>query len=256
MSRRCTTPPHRVNGQMRQLLKKSDLLRRGYYRLQLLRAAGQFGIGKLVAELASNGPRTFVEFGFDPTEFNCIRLAREAAWSGLLIDGAARKVDDAQRLFHKAIAAKQAFLTLDNLDLVRNAFASSLGVLSIDVDGNDYWFLKALIDLKPRLICIEYNSSLGLDPITVPYDPEFDRQTKHPRGWYHGASLMALAKLCAASGYGLAAVPDGGGNALFTKDGKLDPGKSWKPNELRERLSGIPHREHWDSLKNMPFVTV
>src|SRR5579871_2022477 len=147
---------------MRQLLKRRDFLRRIYYRMQLRRVGGQDGAGGLVAELASKGPKTFVEFGFDPTEFNCIGLAKDPGWRGLLIDSSFRKVGDVRRLFHSGIKAEQAFLTLDNLNIVRDAFPK-IGVLSIDVDGNDYWFLKALIDVRPTLIAVrseEHTSEL------------------------------------------------------------------------------------------------
>jgi hypothetical protein len=144
---------------------------------------------------------------------------------------------------------------LDNLDFIRKQFPE-LGILSIDVDGNDYWFLKALIDLSPSLIIVEYNSTLGFEPITVPYDPSFARHDKHKLGWYHGASLTALAKLCAEHGYGLAAGTDGSCNAFFTKNGDLRPEDVWKPKQLRALLSGVPHEQQWDHIKHLPFVTV
>src|SRR5262249_26584775 len=115
---------------------------------------------------------------------------------------------------------------------------------------------KALIDVEPSLICIEYNASLGLEPITVPYDPLFDRDKLHPLGWYHGASLTALAKLSAGHGYGLAAISDSGTNAFFTRTGTLDPAKAWKPCSLREGFSGVDQPGQWRSLRDMPFVTV
>jgi hypothetical protein len=108
------------------------------------------------------------------------------------------------------------------------------------VDGNDYWFLKSLIEVEPTVICVEYNSTFGMEPITVPYDPAFDRHQKHPKGCYHGASLAALSKLCAFYGYGLAAVSSAGGNAFFTKTGCLDPETAWKPNAFREQLPVLP----------------
>ena len=60
---------------------------------------------------------------------------------------------------------EQRFLTRDNLDFIREAFPA-LGILSIDVDGNDYWFLEALIGIQPAIICVEYNASFGLEPVT------------------------------------------------------------------------------------------
>ncbi len=172
-----------------------------------------------------------------------------------MIDRNARQVEDARALLPKRIKIVEACLTLDNLDFIKSAF-SKIGMLSIDVDGNDYWFLQELIGTNPSLICVEYNSSLGHEPITVPYDPSFDRHAKHPRGWYHGASLAGLAKLCASSGYGLAAVSEAGANAFFTKAGRLDPAAGWAPNRFRENFSGIPHDRQWQSIKDMPFERV
>src|ERR1700722_17092964 len=131
--------------------------------------------------------KTFCEFGFDITEFNCSRLVRPG-WRGLLIDGDRQRVQIANRVLGKdpalKIAAQCAFLDLDNLSATLRGFLGqdSLGVLSIDVDGNDYWFLKALLPLQPSLIVVEYNASFGLRAISVPYDPLFDRHRKHASG--------------------------------------------------------------------------
>ncbi len=197
-------------------------------------------------------PRTFVEFGFHPIEFNCLSLAKDPSWRGLLIDGNPRQVGDARSLFSERINIVEAFLTLENLDFIKHSF-SQIGVLSIDVDGNDYWFLERLIDVSPEVICVEYNSTFGLEPITVPYDPSFDRHEKHPSGWYHGASIVALSNLCALHGYGLAAVSNAGANAFFMKGARLDPGIAWKKNSFREQFSGVAHDKQWDTIKHLPF---
>jgi hypothetical protein len=184
-----------------------------------------------------------------------VELARDPALQGLLIDGSKRVTDDARLIWPDRIRIANAFLSLDSLDLIRNQF-EKIGLLSIDVDGNDYWLLKALIDLKPDDISAEYNSTFGLNPVTVLYDPVFDRHQKHTKAWYHGASLTALAKLCAAHGYGLAAGSDGSCNAFFTRDGSLKVEDVFKPKRLREKLSGIPHAAQWDFVKDMPFEWV
>jgi hypothetical protein len=240
---------------MRQKIKENTTLRRLYYRLQLARAKGQSDESQIVSDLAKDAPRTFVEFGFHPIEFNCAVIARDPEWRGLLIDGNARQVADARTILPERIAIEERFLTLDNIDFIKLRFAE-IGVLSIDVDGNDYWFLEKLIDANPRVICVEYNSSFGLEPVTVPYEAAFDRNQKHPRGWYHGASLTALHKLCSSRGYGLAAVSGGGANAFFTMSGALDPKEVWRPNSFREQYSGIPHDRQWSTVKDLPFVAV
>ncbi|KJC44106.1 hypothetical protein UB31_21255 [Bradyrhizobium sp. LTSP849] len=240
---------------MRALVEKITPVRRLYYRARMRSADGQSDESLILDRLAVDAPKTFVEFGFHPIEFNCLRLARNAEWRGLLIDGSARQVADARALLPKHIEVVERFLNLNNLDFIKKAFPR-LGILSIDVDGNDYWFLKELIEIQPAVICVEYNSSFGLDPITVPYDPTFDRHEKHARGWYHGASLTALAKLCSAHGYGLAAVSEAGGNAFFTRDGRLDPHTAWKPNAFRESYSGVAHEQQWKAIGQLPFESV
>jgi hypothetical protein len=237
------------------MIKENTALRRLYYRLRMARAKGQSDESLIISQLAKDTPRTFVEFGFHPIEFNCAELARDAEWQGLLIDGNARHVEDARSLFSDRIKIVETFLTRDNLEFIKSTFAK-IGVLSIDVDGNDYWFLEKLIDTEPSVICIEYNSSFGLEPVTVPYEAAFDRHQKHPRGWYHGASLTALAKLCASHGYGLTAVSSAGLNAFYTKAGRLDPIAAWKPNAFRERFSGISHEQQWEDLRKMPLEAV
>jgi hypothetical protein len=240
---------------MRQLFRENAALRRLYYRLKLQRAKGQSDESKIIECLSADAPRTFVEIGFHPIEFNCIDLTRSSDWRGLLVDGSERQVSDARYLFPDRIDIIHRFLTLDNLDFIKSSFRE-IGVLSIDVDGNDYWFLKALIDTKPALICVEYNSSFGLEPVTIPYDPSFDRHKAHQRGWYHGASLTALAKLCSSFGYGLAGISDNGINAFFTKTGTLDPAKAWRPNAPREKMSGVDHVSQWREIKRLPLVVV
>lgn len=208
-------------------------------------------IDRLAAE--TGAPSSFVEFGFAPGEFNCIRLSHHA--DGLLIDCSERSVEIANAILPKRVRARQMFLTLDNLDVVRNAFPK-LGVLSIDVDGNDYWFLKALIELEPSIISVEYNSSFCQESVTIPYAPDFDRSIYSP-DYYHGASLIALAKLCRAHGYGLAAVSRFGANAFFTTTGDLDPVAAWRPNALRMQWNGgKTDAENFAAMAGLPFVAV
>lgn len=234
---------------MRKVLKKIPGLRDLYYRMQ---AIGQSDETRIIAKLSKGAPRTFIEFGFEPTEFNCAALAWNPRWQGLLIDGAPASIANAKIFLPQRLRIVEAFLTTENLGFIRSAF-DRVGVLSIDVDGNDYWFLKELIDLQPTVVSVEYNSTFGLQPITIPYEPAFRRHDKHPTGWYHGASLTALAKLVAPHGYGLAAVSSNGINAFFTRSGSLDPATEWRPNTIR---ASSPQSIQWDTIKHLPMVAV
>lgn len=243
---------------MKSLLKNIGSLRRALYRWRSRGGVyGQSDEGSIIDWLITevNASECFIEFGFHPVEFNCATLAKRK-FKGLLLDGDPHHVEDARRMLPASVQVKRRFLTLDNLEEeVRGAFPKP-GVLSIDVDGNDYWFAEALIGMEPDILIVEYNASFGRRPITVPYDPAFNRIEKHASGWYHGASLSALTRLARKHGYGLHAVSEAGGNAFFTKVGKLDPDQAWAPSRLRDQWAGNTAADQWEAIKDMPFVTV
>ena len=209
-------------------------------------------------------PRTFCEFGFEAAEFNCVALLR-AGWQGLLIDGSDKQVAAANKAFAKLRAtAVCAFLDVSNVRATVEVRMprGRIGVLSVDVDGNDYWLLKELLPLEPALVVSEYNASFGLRPITVPYDPKFRRHEKHSSGLYHGASLTALTRLCAANGYGLVAVSESGLNGFFLRRdlirGSLQssPEAIYKQNFFRNKWLGTTADQQWKLISHLPYVEV
>jgi len=239
-----------------KLLKKTPA-RYLYHLIKAMRGgASQSDEAAILFNIARDCPKTFLEFGFHPTEYNCIGLMD---FSGLLVDGDSDTVRLARAILPKRIEARQQFLTLDNL---RSLTASNieLGVLSIDVDGNDYWFLEALLPTQPHVIAVEYNASFLSAPLTVPYDPGFERHNKHPTGWYHGASLTALAKLCDKHGFKLVAVAEAGANAFFVRHensmAPIDPVIAYRENRLRNEWSRTTAMEQWSRIEHLPFVEV
>lgn len=172
--------------------------------------------------------RRFVEFGVgDGTECNTANLSINFGWRGLLMDRDEERIERARRFYESALETGGEDLrivactvTAENIDqvLVANGVRGEIDLLSIDIDGNDYWVWKAIGAVEPRVVVIEYNASFGPDrSITVPYDPLFDRYAKHPSGYYHGASLAALAKLGAEKGYVLVGCDASGVNAFFVR---------------------------------------
>jgi hypothetical protein len=216
-------------------------------------------LARLVEQL--NAPRSFLEFGFSPSELNCASLLHTCR--GLLVDGDGRNVEAARKVMPRKVKALQLFLDLENLHLLSDRYRpGELGVLSIDVDGNDYWFLEALLPvLKPAIVAVEYNASFGLRPIASPYDPRFDRHDKHPSGWYHGASLDALTRLCTRNQYRLVAVASGGNNAFYARPElddlpTLDVADAYREEDLRNEWSGKTAAEQWETVKNLEYVTI
>jgi hypothetical protein len=215
-------------------------------------------LARLVKQLKA--PRSFLEFGFAPYELNCASLLHSCR--GLLVDGDSGNVDVARTVMPRRVKTMQLYLDLDNLQLLTDRYRpGELGVLSIDVDGNDYWFLEALLPkLEPAIAVVEYNASLGLRPLTVPYDPTFDRHEKHPSGLYHGASLEALTRLCRRHGYRLVAVASGGNNAFYARR-ELDElptlnATAYREEALRNEWSGTTAAEQWETIKDLDYITV
>ena len=145
--------------------------------------------------------QSFIEFGFSIKEFNCINLVKKK-YKGLLLDFNKNNCKTINNIFYNLnykTRAKNHWLTVDSLEpiieFIRNN-DNKLGVLSIDIDGNDYWILKEILNfVKPEIIVTEYNASMGYRSITIPYEEDFERFEKHKLGLYHGASLSAFYNL-------------------------------------------------------------
>ncbi len=204
-------------------------------------------------------PKNFIEFGFSGWEFNCAELVDD--WNGLLVDGDEYNIKIGMTIFGKNIKVERKWLTLDNLDIFRRWLGTrGLGILSIDVDGNDYWFLEKLIKLNPSIIIAEYNSSFGLRPITVEYDDNFDRRKKHSSWTYFGASITALNLLAESNNYGLIEVSNSGVNVFFVRKDLLTADDIVLQPEyvFREKIfnDGSRPNEQFEKIKNLKFVNV
>ena len=187
----------------------------------------QFGEDGIIQFLVQRVPierDVFVEFGVaDYRESNTRFLLVHDNWRGLIMDSA-----DTMHEFLRStglawqheIDAKTAFIDRDNInDLIRTAgVAGDIGLLSIDLDGNDYWVLEAIDVVTPRVLITEYNSIFGAEvAVTVPYDPTFARGEKHWSWLYWGASLAALTRLASEKSYALVGGNRAGNNAFYVR---------------------------------------
>lgn len=166
--------------------------------------------------------RRFVEIGAGVNGGNCGFLAKELGWTGLMVDIDPDRVARLQRRFAPAVAVAQAQVTRENVNdvIASHGLAGDVDLLSIDIDGIDYWVWEQLTACRPRVVIVEYNPLLGADrAVTVPYDPAFNRHRFNvPRFAYYGASLPALVKLGGRKGYRLVLVEPRGVNAFFVRE--------------------------------------
>jgi hypothetical protein len=111
-------------------------------------------------------------------------------------------------------------------EIIQDAgYNGPIGLLSIDIDGNDYWVWDAITVIDPQVVIIETHNEFGMNNIVVPYDPDYYYPGKHPI--YHGASPVAMNKLANKKGYRLVGANELGFNFLFVKNGLAE-------NELPE----------------------
>ena len=187
-------------------------------RFRLLSQNQEDGILWSLFQQIGTTTKTFVELGSGATGGNAAMLAGEFGWTGLLVEGDQGKVEYAGRRFPRAKAVC-AWITPETVNdlLERNGFAGEVDLLSVDVDGVDYWVGQAIAVCSARLVMLEYNSMFGPDrAVTVPYDPKFNRRDH--RFCYYGASLSAMTQLSATKGYRLVAVEPTGVNAFFLRN--------------------------------------
>ena len=186
----------------------------------------QFGEDGIIQYLINNikiKNKTFVEFGVENyTEANTKFLLESNNWKGLILDSSKEFIQNIKNesfYWKFDIVAHHSFINCENINniLEKNKFTGNVGLLSIDLDGNDYWIWKSINIIDPDIVIIEYNARFGFKkPITVPYDPKFVRG-KNTHKLYFGASLKALTKLGKTKGYELVCTNKNGNNAFFVK---------------------------------------
>jgi hypothetical protein len=167
---------------------------------------------------------TFIEFGVeDYRESNTRFLLRNDNWRGLVIDGDPlniRSIRDERISTYHDLKSVCSFVTRENINgLIAGAgLSGDIGILSIDIDGNDYWVWEAIDVVSPRIVVCEYNAIFGAGiAVTVPYDPGFTKERGHYSGLYFGASLPALCLLADRKGYEFVGCTSAGNDAFFVR---------------------------------------
>jgi hypothetical protein len=165
--------------------------------------------------------RTFVEFGCGFGLENNTAYLLSQGWGGLWMDGSEINALRVRTGFgylieHGLLRFSQSFITRDNIDglIAAAALGPEIDLLSIDIDGNDYYVWDAVKSVNARVVVIEYNAKFR-PPHTwcMVYNAQHEwRQTDHM-----GCSLAALAQLGTAKGYVLVGCSIVGGNAFFVR---------------------------------------
>jgi hypothetical protein len=255
-----------------------DLVRRGI-RLADLRDVefqchsqnGEDGILLYIFSVLSATNRRVVEISAgDGIECNSANLIVNHGWNGLLFDGDADQVAKGTAFYSACPTTRiappkfvNAWITAENVNtlVAQNGFGGPIDLLSLDVDGNDYWIWRALTCATPRVVVLEFNANCGPEScVAMSYKPEY-RLDLTAQPYRCGASLPAFVKLARAKGYRLVGVQALGFNAFFVREGlaeELLPEQSprqcyarnerlkgWAPAWLHDIVSG---KEAWEEV--------
>jgi len=186
---------------------------------------GEDGIIQFLIREVEIQNKTFIEFGVeDFSESNCRYLLISSDWQGFVIDGSDENIRQLQNSYfywRHDLQSMAAFVDKENINelLKKSDFNRDLGILSVDIDGNDYHILKAINVFEPRIIISEFNPYFGTErAVSVPYDPKFCRTEKHYSNLYFGASIRAIEFVLNEKGYTLIGTGMTGSNAYFVRN--------------------------------------
>ena len=207
----------------------------------------------------------------DGIECNTANLIINHGWTGLLVDSKEELVRQARKFYqtHPATYVYPprcvcSWITKDNVNtlLRENGFEGDIDLLSLDIDGVDYWIWKAIDVVCPRVVVLEYQDIIGPErSITVPYSDNFNawsHPTTHDMPNFCGASLTAFVKLGRDKGYRLVGCNSTGYNAFFIRNDvgqkafpEIPVGDCFKHPKV---IWGMKNR--WPTVKDSPWVEV
>ncbi len=155
--------------------------------------------------LPESQPRTVVDIGAG----NGVRWSNSyalllAGWKTLGVEADSHKYSLLARVYGKfpRAHASNSRVDPDNVGSLLKDFGieNDFGVLCLDIDGNDYWVLDAILArFRPGLVVTEINENIP-PPLrfVVKFDPEFQL-----RYHFYGYSIAALEDLCRRHDYGI-----------------------------------------------------
>jgi len=241
---------------------------------QVFSQRGEDGVIQYLISQITIPNKIFIEFGVENYTESNTRLLLFNNWRGMVIDSNPKNIRFIKKDFiywKYDITAYQSFITAANINQLISTYTSceDIGLLSIDIDGNDYWIWDAISVIQPRIVVCEYNSVFGsTKTVSIPYAADFAKSTAHYSNLYYGVSLAALCYVAEKKGYDFVGTTSAGVNAFFVRKDLSAPFKKHNAQTgfhesanrdsktTKGELSFLLHDQRLQQVKEMPVVDV
>jgi hypothetical protein len=188
------------------------------FRDNLTSQCGEDGILRKIFSLIGTTTKYCVEFGaWDGKLFsNVYSLLTNGGWTGTLIEGNPQKFPELERTYagRSDLKLVNRFVDLgaNRLDEILTAAQAPAApdLVSIDIDGMDWYVWRSVTRFRPRMVIVEFNPS-------IPNDVSFVQEENF--SFNHGCSLRALVALAKEKRYELVATTDW--NAFFAEESEF-----------------------------------
>jgi len=163
----------------------------------------------------------------DGIECNAANLVINHGWHAVLFDGDKERQKVGRNYYSKHPDTftfpprfVHAWITRENINqlITDNGGSGEIDLLSLDLDGNDYWIWDAIEAVNPRVVVAEIQCIWGNEKaVSIPYAADFTTKYIDGFGVYSGASLPAFVKLANKKGYRFVGLEKFGFNAFFIR---------------------------------------
>ena len=251
--------------------RKIDLTRPETWEFSGFSQNGEDGILDVLRHQLKKTNRYFIEIGAsDGMENNSSWLVVAEQFSGIMVEGNPKLVERARRMigtFTGQTEFKNVFVTIESAkDLKCMALYSDPDVLSLDIDGNDYYIAKALLDsgFRPKIFTVEYNAVYGPKRcMTIEYRSDFSYANAHPSELYYGVSIAGWRKLFDSRGYRFITVDRNGVNAFFVDPDCFDAdflggvrGLEFAENRYQYTKFSKASEEQFEMIADQKFISI
>lgn len=193
-------------------------------KLNVFTTADEDGIILNIFSKTGTTNKTFIDIGSnDCINSNCANLAFHHNWNGIFIDGNSSVLKRGKYIYKKHFGKTEnrfsfihSIVTVNNINEILSSGLpeKDIDLLSIDLDGNDYFIWQAITGVNPRVVIVEVQVEKGNADFIPDHQHAFEKyESDSPKG----ASPKSMQKLAASKGYQFVMANKGCYNLFFVR---------------------------------------